>query len=216
MEMNYKLVSFDHTKSMTMKTSLPLVDLEFVALLTGKDMSTGAVNVPKREVLTVDGSNQVSLTATPVSGTLNIYLLSNDRDNGTEQTSGTPATTQNEYSISGTTVTLNATTAPEDTKVVCSYDYSAPATTRTMTFTADKFPGYFRINGSGLVTDQVTGETFYTIFDIKKAKPKNNFTITMMSTDATKLDIEFDMYAVDTTNDDGTIDKVYCLFHELV
>lgn len=212
---NYKLVSFDHTKNMVMKSSLPLVDLEFVSMLTGKDMVLGTINLHKREVLTVNGSNQVTLAATPVSGTLNIYLLSNDRDNGTEQTEGSTGT-QNKYSISGQQLTFNVTTCPENTKVVCSYDYEAPATTRTMTFTADKFAGYCRMVGDGIVTDQVTGETYYTKFDIKKVKPKNNFTITMMSTDATKLEIEFDMYSVDVTNDDGSTDKVYCYFHELV
>lgn len=189
---NYKLLSFDHTKDATMKCELPLVDLEFIALLTGKDLSVGAANVNKRQVLTVDASNQVTISSTPVTGTMKIYLLSGDRDNGTEQTVGVPATTENTYSITDWTITLNATTCPEDTKVVVTYDYATDATARKMTFTADKFPGYFRITGDGLVSDQVTGASVVTKFEILKAKPKNNFSITMMSTEATKLDIEFD------------------------
>jgi hypothetical protein len=173
---NYKLVSFDHTKNMTMKTELPLVDLEFIALLTGKALSIGSVNVPKREILYADASNKITLSATPVSGTLKIYLLSNERDNGTEQTSGSPATV-NQYSLSGAQATLNSTTAPVSTAFVVTYSYAAPATTRTMTFTADKFARYVRIVGQGIVTDQVTGENYVTVFDILKAKPKNNFTI---------------------------------------
>lgn len=213
---NYKLVSFDHTKNATMKMELPLVDLSFIALLTGKAMNVGAVNVPKREVLTASASNTITLAATPVSGTLKIYVLSGDRDNGTEQTAGTPGTTQNEYSISGAVVTLNSTTAPSGTKFAVTYKYATPATTRQMTFTADKFPSYFRIVGDGIVTDQVEGVEYYTKFEIKKAKPQNNFTVTMMSTDATKLDITWDLYAVDVTNDDGTTDKVYYTMTELV
>lgn len=213
---NYKLLSFDHTKNATMKCELPLVDLEFIALLTGKPVAVEAKNLNKREVLLSSASNTITLSATPVNGTLKVYLLSGDRDNGTEQTVGNPATTQNAYSIAGAVITLNATTAPQNTKLVVTYDYSAPATTRTMTFTADKFPGYFRITGDGIVTDQVTGETYVVKFDIKKAKPKNNFSITMMSTEATKLNIEFDLYSADVTNQDGSVDKVYFTMHELV
>jgi len=36
---NYKLLSFDHTKDMMMRCELPLVDLEFLAYLTGKPSS---------------------------------------------------------------------------------------------------------------------------------------------------------------------------------
>ena len=212
---NYKLVSFDHTKNATMKSELPLVDLEFIALLTGKDLAVETRNIPKREVLTAT-SQIINLSATPVTGTLKIYALTSDRDNSTEQTVGNPVTTENTYSISGQAVTLNATTAPDATKFVVTYNYAAPATTRTMTFTADKFPGYFRVTGDGLVTDQVDGATYYTKFDMLKVKPQNNFTLTMQSTEATKLAITFDLYAVDVTNDDGTIDKVYFNMYELV
>jgi len=212
---NFKLVSFDHTKNATMKSELPLVDLEFIALLTGKALAIESREIPKREVLTAT-SQIITLSATPVTGTLKIYALSSDRDNGTEQTVGTPVTTVNEYSISGQAVTLNVTTAPDATQFVCTYNYDSAATTRTMTFTADKFPGYFRITGDGIVTDQVDGADYYTKFDMLKVKPQNNFTLTMQSTEATKLNITFDLYAVDVTNDDGSTDKVYFNMYELI
>jgi hypothetical protein len=212
---NYKLVSFDHTKNALMKNELPLVDLSFIELLTGKSMNVGSVNVHKREVLLASAGNTITLSATPVTGTLKVYLLEGNRDNGTEQTVGTPGSNQNEYSISGAIITLNSTTAPEDTKIVVSYDYATAATARRLTFTADKFPSYFRITADGLVTDEVTGESYVVKFDFKKVKPQNNFTLTMSSTDATKLDITWDLYAVDVTNDDGTTDKVYFTMTEL-
>jgi hypothetical protein len=208
---NYKLLSFDHTKENMLKISLPLTDMEFLAFLTGKAMSTGATNVPIREVLTVDGSNEATLSQTPVSGTLKLYLKTNSRDVGTEQTAGTPATTENEYSIATATVTFNATTCPSGTEVVAYYDYSAPATTKTITFTADEFAGYLRLTGDGIVTDQYTGETEVVKFDFKKCKPQNTFTLTMSSTDFTTLEITFDLFSVDVGSD-----KVYCTMHEMV
>ena len=212
---NYKLVSFDHTKNAMMKCELPLVDLEFIALLTGKPINIGAVNVPQRDVLTANGSNEITLTQTPVAGTLKVYAKSNARDNGTEQTVGTPGSNVNEYSIVGTTITLNATSGAEGTEFFCTYEYSAPSTTKTMTFTADKFAQYVRIVGEGIVTDQVTGEEFITKFDFKKGKPQGSFTLSMSSQNATVLDITFDLYSVDISDGSGGIDKVYFTMHEL-
>ena len=213
---NYKLLSFDHTKDMMMRCELPLVDLEFLSYLTGKPLEIGSVAVPKREVLIVGATPELELASTPVSD-LKIYILTNDRDNGTEQIAGTPASNENEYSITGATVTLNATTAAEGTKFVVSYKYNTISTeTRTMTFTADKFPGYVTINGYGFVTDQVDGNDYAVVFECLKAKPKNNWTISLSSTEATVLNIEFDLYSVDTNDGNGGIDKVYVKMHELV
>lgn len=201
---NYVLLSFDHTKTASMSMTVPLVDLEVLASVTGKDLVTGTTQVPKREVLTVSATNTVTLSQTPVTGTLKIYLLEDSRDHGTEQTVGDPATTENTYSITNTTVTFNATTCPEGTKVVCYYDYQSTATARKIIFTADDFPGYFRITGEGLMTDEYDGYTYPVVFDFKKAKIKPNFQFTMASDAATELTLEFDLYPVDS---DG--DKIY-------
>ena len=210
---NYKLLSFDHTKDMSMTTKMPLVDLSVIGMLTNKAVSIGAVNVPVRDTLT-STSQIITLSQTPVAGTLKIYLL-NSRDVGTEQTLGVPGTTVNTYSISTKTVTLNATTAPDGTVFVATYSYSAPSTTSTTTFTADKFAGYVRIVGQGIITDQVTGASVVSVFDVKKAKAKNDFTITMNSTSATELSVDFDLYAVDVADGSGGIDKVYVTMHAL-
>jgi len=126
---------------MTFKAEMPLVDLTAVAMLTGKALNVGSVNIPKREVLTSVGATPtITLAATPVAGTLKIYAISN-RDVGTEQTAGTPTSTQNQYSISGTTVTLNATSGVAGSTFSVSYTYASAATASTTTFTADKFAG---------------------------------------------------------------------------
>ncbi len=214
---NYKLLSFDHSKDCTFVLEMPLVDLSFLSMLTGKDLDIGAANVPKRQVLTASASNTITLAATPIAGTLEIYLLDGDRDYGTEQIAGTPASAANTYSITGTEVTLNATTAPSGTRLVVQYKYASAATTRTVYFTADKFPIYLTIDGIGKATDQVTGAERDVVFSIRKAKPQNDFTITMKSTEATMLTMTFDLYTVDEDVDsDGTVDKIYLSMHELV
>ena len=201
---NYKIISLDHTKDVAFKSVLPIVDINAIAQKLGKSITTGASQAPKREVLTVDGSNQVELAQTPVSGTLKVYILTGTRDLSTEQTSGTPATTENEYSISGTTITLNATSCAEDSKVVVYYEYATGSNSKTIKITADDFPSFIRITGTGVVDDDVTGTRIPITFDIKKAKVKIDFDLTMQSDSATEINFDCDCYAVD----DGT-DKLF-------
>jgi len=208
---NYKLLSFDHTKDMMMRCELPLVDLEFIAYLTGKPIEDITAIIPTRQVLTVDGSNQVTLlSATPTN--VKIYVKSNSRDNGTELTAGTPATETDEYSISGDTITVHSSLSGSD--IIVNYDYPR-ADTRHIEFSADQFPGYVVINGYGIVTDQVDGNNYPVIFKALKAKPKNNWSITMSATEATVLNIEFDLYAIDRSDGAGGIEKIYVDMFEL-
>jgi hypothetical protein len=213
---NYIIGTFDHTKTCMFKCEMPVVDMEFLAELTGKSLNTGSVQINNRETLIVNASNQVTLAATPVEGTLRIYLKEGDRDNGTEQVEGTPVSNQNQYSITGNLVTLNATTCPDGTEIFVYYDYMTSATSRTITFTADKFPGYVRAVGTGIVTDQVTGAERVVKFDVKKCKPATTFSITQSSTEATKLTMDFAVYSTDVVNNDGTTDKVYVSMTEII
>ena len=200
---NFKLCSFDHTKSGTFKLEMPLVDLDFLTQLTGQDIITASAEVPKRQILTV-ASGAVALSATPVANTLKIYKLTDGRDYGTEQTSGSSAVA-NQYTISGWDVTVNATSCPDGTKLICEYKYDSPATTRTITFTANNFPEYMKINGIGVWYDEYAGTNKTVVFEVLKAKPKNNFTITQKSTEATMLTMDFDLF----TQDDESGNKVY-------
>lgn len=208
---NYKLVSFDYSKDATLKSRLPLVDLNFLAVLGGTPMVTGTATVQKREILTSSGATPtITLTATPTSG-LKIYTLSGDRDNGTEQVEGTPSSQENQYSISGAVVTLNATSGVAGTQFAVNYKYSAAATTKTITYYANRMVDYYRIVCYGLVTDQVTGATYPTVIDIAKCKPKQNYTVSMSSTAATMLEIDWDIYPVASGND-----KLFLTMNELV
>lgn len=206
---NYKLCSFDHTKSGTFKLEMPLVDLNFLSQLTGQAVSTGTVDVPKRETLTV-ATASVTLAATPVSGSLSVYKLDAGRDYGTEQTLGN-ATNLNEYSIVGGVITLNGTSCPNGSKVVVEYKYAAPATTDTITFTANQFPEYMKVNGIGVWFDEYAGSNSTVVFEVLKAKPKNNFTITQKSTEATVLTMEFDLFTVDDISGNKVYMKTYKL-----
>lgn len=205
---NYILCSFDHTKSGMMTLEMPLVDLEFLSQLTGVDLSTAAVTVPYREVLTVASSTVSLASSTPtIAG---IYIQTDGRDYGTEQTLGS-ASTENQYEIDGGTITVNSTSCPDGTKLICEYTYTAPSTTNTITFTANNFPDYMKINGIGTWLDEYGGSNKTVIFEVMKCKPRNNFTLTQKSTDATILTMEFDLYTVN----DASNNKIYLKTYQL-
>lgn len=173
-------MSFDHTKDNVMKGELALLDLEAIAHLTGKSLYTGSVNIAKFEDLIVSAGNQITLAATPAAN-LKLYIKEGSRDNGTAQVLGN-ASTPNQYSITGAVVTLNSSTCASGSRIHAYYDYASDSDARTITFTADKFPSYIRITGDSFGTDEVTGEVNYMKIDIKKAKVKNNWSLTLKST----------------------------------
>ena len=166
----------------TFKTKLPLVDLNMLGVITGQVLETGqAVLTARRDFLTVGAGNTVTLYAPPVTtyDPFNIFVLNNVRDLGTQMTLGTPASTPGAYSISGTTVTLNATTCPVGSTVAAFYDYAAPTTSNQIQLNCNLFPNYVRITGEGIMTNAVNTNVVPVIWDVKKCKVQPNFTITM-------------------------------------
>lgn len=198
---NYKLASTDHTADATFKATLPILDTSALASMTGKALVTGATSIPKKEVITITVAGTMTLASTPITGSLKIYKVLNDRDISTEQTVGTPGTNPNEYTIATATVTLNTTTAAIGTKFLAVYNYTSTALARKMTITANNFPGFVRITGDALALDQVDGLTYPVKFDIKKAKVKPGFEWTFASDKATEIPFEYDLFPV--TNSSG-------------
>jgi hypothetical protein len=47
--------------------------------------------------------------------------------------------------------------------------------------------------------DEVLGENKTVVFEVMKAKPRNTFSLTQKSTEATLLTMEFDLYSIDDT-----------------
>lgn len=198
---NYQLMGFDHTKLVTCKSKLPLVDLNMLSALAGKQLTTGtAVQAPKHEILYASAAKTITLAEIPIAGTLKIYLLKGTRDFGAVQIVGAPATVPNTYSIAEKVVTLNATTAPLGTGFHCIYEYMSSTTASKVTVTASDFPKYMRITGEGLVVDQVNGLQYPVVFDVKKAKIQSNFAYTLDATKPTELDLTYDLYAVNINN----------------
>jgi hypothetical protein len=193
---NFKIMDFDYQADCTFNATLPLIDIEALAVKLGRSVTTGATTATKKEILAASASNTITLSQTPLANTLKIYKLEGERDLGVEQTAGTPASNPNEYSISTSTVTLNATTAPTGTQFIVFYDYTSGTAAQNIKITANNFPRYIRITGRGFATDDVTGELVPVSFDVKKAKVQPSFEFTLSSDSATTLNFACDCYSV--------------------
>lgn len=204
---NYRLLSFDHSKISTMKMSLPLVDLNFLAAMMGDTVGTGAQNLFQREVVTV-AAGSATLTQTPLSGaSISAFYLQGSRDNGTPLTKASSAPTAGQFSITGKIMTFDA--GDNGKQVVVWYQYASPDTATKFSMKANKFVKPIKIIGNGIVRDQADGTDKAAVITIYNARFQQNFNLAMSSANATKLDLTLDMYAVNQGTDLVYYDVVF-------
>lgn len=196
---NPRRLAFDGNRQSTLTISTQIIDFRIIALLAGADVEKGATNVFKREVLTaVDdtGSVKITLSETPVTGTVTVFPLSSDAVAGEEE----------DITVTGSDVTITAGTA--GTQYVAYYQFESDSNAEKISFKARNFPKYCRIVGDTLIKNEATGENEPFQMIAHKAKPQANFTLTMASEgDPTTLEMTFDLFA-SQENDDEFISYV--------
>lgn len=189
-----KAIGWDQNREGTFSTEFQVFDLKWIGLLMGSSFTTGITSLNKREVLSVT-SAAATLSAAPKAGSLTIFKL--DADGITqlkEQTVGTPATTPDTYSVTGTAVVLSSTTFATDGKIVAYYLVDSAATSQSFSVTATDFPiGYTIIGDTKIKSDSNVEQMVQ--FRMNNVKPKSNMTLSMNSSDVTTLSIEWDIFA---------------------
>lgn len=191
---NPRRLAFDGSRQSTLTISTQIIDFRIIALLAGADVEKGVTNVFKREVLTaVDdtGIIKITLSKTPVTGTVTVFPLSSDAVAGEEE----------DITVTGSDVTI--TTGTAGAQYVAYYQFQSDTTAEKISFKAKNFPKYCRIVGDTLIKNEVTGvnEPFQMV--AHKAKPQANFTLTMASEgDPTTLEMTFDLFADASVNDE--------------
>jgi hypothetical protein len=197
-----KQMSFDHSKDSTFKLTVPLVDLNLLAILTGDDIKVGEGTIFKREELKVvdnTGTLKVTLSQTPIAGTVSIFKKEGLRDNGVAVTVGT---------ITGMAVTVTGAAAND--VVFAFYQTAAPLTSKKISVKSTKFPKTVEIFGTGLARNQEDDQDYPCHVHVFKAKPQANFTFTMEGSNATNLELIFDLYEVKDANGEGEyIDYIF-------
>jgi hypothetical protein len=192
MNKNVKAVRFDSNREGTFTTTMEVFPMDIIPLLFGTSFTDKTVPFAKREVLNVK-SGTATLTGSPKVGTLQVFKIEPD-DKLThiaEQTIGTPATTENKYSIADKTLTFNATTFPDDDGWVACY-YFVDTAAKTFTIDNISFPGGYVIYGDTALrgTDQVDD---FVQFKLHNVKPQSNATLTMDVDNIATLTINWDV-----------------------
>lgn len=196
-----RAIRWDYNKQGTLQVEMEVFDLKWLSVLAGTDWETGTTDVFAREPLTASATNIISLSDTPKTGTLAIFKLNADNiSHEDEQTEGDPVTNENEYSITGTDVTLNATTAPEGTKFVAYYMKDSASTTEQLKITANDYPESYEVFGETFIRPKDGGADKFVQMNWKNAKPMPNFTITLDASAATNLQITFDLFPDEDNN----------------
>lgn len=193
-----KQMSFDHSRESTFQLTVPLVDLNLLAILTGEDIGQGVGEIFKREVLTVAG-NKVTLEKAPI-GEVKVFKLEGLRDVGEEFEIGTVTAKEVELT----------TPSVDGEEVIAFYQYAAPATSKRVSVKSTKFPKAVSIYGTGLARNQEDEQDYPCHVNVYKARPQTNMTFTMSGTDATNLELTFDLYEVKDASGVGTyIDYIF-------
>lgn len=199
---NPRRLAFDGNRQSTLTISTQIIDFRIIALLAGADVEKGATNVFKREVLTAvddeddEGDVKITLSETPVTGTVTVFPLSSDAVAGEEE----------DITVTDSDVTITDGTA--GTQYVAYYQFESDSNAEKISFKAKNFPKYCRIVGDTLIKNEATGvnEPFQMIAN--KSKPQANFTLTMASEgDPTTLEMNFDLFA-SSENDDEFISYI--------
>lgn len=201
---NKKLLGFDHSKAVTLKLSLPLVDFKLLSKITGDDIQNKIAKMFKAETKMVkryNDGNYIVLEKEPLDNTLFVNMLSGYRELEDNlivvPNTKTPNDKECSVVIENGEVRLyvNADTCPEGSEIRVHYTHQSVKETQKIVFSADKFPKYVTLKGDTLFKNQVTTEDEVYNFIGYKCQFQGNFTLNMSATDPTVLELTVDLYA---------------------
>lgn len=174
-----------HSQDASFSSEMPLVDIGALGAKVGREVEVGATVAPQTDRKVVSSAT-IELSQTPETGTLKIYQLdTNGRDKTIELVEGDPATNDDEYSITGTTVTVSSTIA-DGTEIRAHYDYTAGVNTKKLRMTTEDIAGAVRITGSGYGIDENDNKAPIK-FIIHRMKPSPDFAINFAAGEATNI-----------------------------
>lgn len=199
---NSKLVGFSSNKAAKLAIQDALWDKDAIGMITGNGVIDGAKVVNHNEVLTADGTNTITLSKTPTGTITGVYLVNADGTNGKEQTLGTPASVTDEYSITAKVITLNATSAPQGTKVRVYYKVTTASDAKTMSVTTNAFGGTFKIVLDALVRDSLDGNDYAAQITVPRGKFEEGFSMNLaVEGDPSVLDMPIECLKDPLTNE---------------
>lgn len=196
MSKSTRVIRWDFNKQSKVKMTMEVFDLTWLSILSGSDFVTGSTEIMTAQYLTTDGSNQVTLAATPVAGSVIAYKLAADGityNQADVQTEGS-SSNAGEFSRTNAQITFNSASVPASTDVVVFYLKNSGATSKKLTIAADSFPVNYEMWMDTYIRPKGGADDEYVQWHYFDVKPMTNFTVTMSASDITKLDVEFDVF----------------------
>lgn len=195
---NALLMTFDHSKTVTMTLTLPLVDLHLLALLGGSELEKATGDILKTEKKIIRGGT-VSLDKVPVGDNISVYKVDSGYGFG-EQIEG--------VTVNGREVNVGEEIDGEE--VFITYQHAIPQTSKKVTISSTRFPKTVSLTGYGLAKDRNDMLNKPVYVEVHQATPQSNFTFEMSATDPTNLELTFDVYEyTDDSGNKGYIDYTF-------
>ena len=191
---NTKAVRWDKNREGTFKTTMEIFNMDIIAMLFGSELEEKQIPFMKREVCQVKGGKATLTTQDTIkTGTLAVYKLdsSDMKSNLKEQKVGTPTSSEDTYTISDKTITLNTTTFPDDTGYIACY-YMVDTNAQTFKVDNVSFPGGYEIYGDTALRNTEQIDEFVQ-FQLMNVKPQSNVTLTMDVDNVCSLEITWDI-----------------------
>lgn len=192
---NVNAIRWDYGRASTLKVDMEIFDLKWIAMLFGTEFVTGAKDILKREVLTLDNDKTATLVGTVKEGSLVVHKLEDDGVSNGEELTLTSG-----YTITGQKITV--TGGKEGDKIVAYY-LEAKTDAQTLTISADKYPENFEIIGDSMIRD-TAGEDKFVQINYLNVKPKSQFTLTLDASNITTISAEFDILKDSGSSDMAT------------
>ncbi|PIH59168.1 hypothetical protein [Paenibacillus sp. LK1] len=166
-----KRIGWDSEKDVTLNMEDALISKESLGVLTGSEFKKGVKAVHKKEVITVEELDTLTLEKEPLTTKpVFFYRTVDGTSMGEKLISATPVTQE---------ITLTGLAVGE--KVIADYYYSAPDTTQSMTVASDVFPGTYLLEGTTMWRNE-DGKDVEALYTVPKLKVLPGFSIGMAST----------------------------------
>lgn len=187
-----RAIAWDSNRQSTLKTEMEVFDLKWLAMLAGTEINSGSKEIAKREVVVAkEGAMVATLAKTPVEGSVSVVPLESDKithkGDALKLAEGETATT-GEFKLAESAVTL------ADEGIFAVYYLTEVPNAKSFTISADKFPEAFEVTADAMIRNKDTGADEFVQITYPNARPQSNFTVTMSATDATNLEVTFDLF----------------------
>jgi hypothetical protein len=188
-----RLLTWDYGRTVTLDVQDALLNPKALAALTGNPLQTGAQTVHKREVLVAQDNGgtgvKVTLSQTPVAGSVKVYKTTDGYDQTTIQAS--------DVTVTGSEVDIAQTAGvAAGDKVIVYYQYQTDTNSMLIEITADAFPSFYKIVGDTLVRNHATGldEPYQIVIAKAKLMPGFKLTLEAEGNSPTVFDFKLEAY----------------------